>query len=123
MEEIIDVAKSGYSLRELFGQALVKYGADFDFFVTDADVAGGTGTYHFRDKYSDRFYQIGIAEQSLIGVSAGLAMASNKPVVATTFAMFAQRAFEIFNLSVAYNNANVKLVLSHIQVYLLLVYQ
>ena len=101
------------SLREAFGKALVDLAPKYKFLVTDADVAGGTGTHHFREKFIDRFYQIGIAEQSLMCVSAGLNIATEMPVFATTFATFAMRGWEQARLSIAYPKRNVKIVASH----------
>jgi len=101
------------SLRNAFGQALVALAPKYEFLVTDADVAGGTGTHHFRDKFPDRFYQCGIAEQSLMCISAGLSIATEMPVFATTFATFAMRGWEQARLSIAYPERNVKIVASH----------
>jgi len=101
------------SLRETFGRTLVSLAPIYDFLVTDADVAGGTGTHHFREKFPDRFYQCGIAEQSLMCVSAGLNIATDMPVFATAFATFAMRAWEQARLSIAYPKRNVKIVASH----------
>jgi len=59
-------------LREGFGKALVTLAARYpDFVVFDADVAGGTGTHHFRKAYPHRFFQMGIAEQNMMAVAAG----------------------------------------------------
>ena len=113
--EIIDVT-TGRSLRNLFGEALIELAPKYDFKVFDADVSGGVGTAKFRDLYPDRFIQCGIAEQAMVGAAAGYAMTANIPVFATTFAVFGARAWEIFRLSAGYNEANVKLVLSHVGV-------
>lgn len=112
----IDVAKNQPSLREAFGLALVELAPDYEFTVVDSDVAGGTGTYRFRDAYPDRFIQTGISEQAACGISAGIALADGRPVFWTTFAAFGLRAFEIFRLSVAYNQAPVIAVFSHLGV-------
>jgi len=101
------------SLREVFGKTLVDLALKYEFLVTDADVAGGTGVHHFRDKLPDRFYQCGIAEQSLMCISAGLNIATDMPVFATTFATFAMRGWEQARLSIAYPERNVKIVASH----------
>lgn len=101
------------SLRAAFGQALVELAETKQFYVTDCDVAGGTCTNLFRDKYPQRFVQCGISEQAAACLSAGLTMASGKPVFFTTFAAFMMRAFEQIVLSICYNKANVKLFASH----------
>lgn len=109
-----DIAKGGNSLREAFGKALVELAPEHEFYVFDADVAGGTGVYHFRDAYPDRFVQCGIAEQAMVAAAAGATQTLGCPVFATTFATFGARAWEIFRLSVAYNDWPVILALSHL---------
>jgi len=107
------IGMAGDSLREAFGKALVALADRYpDFVVLDADIAGGTGTHHFRDQRADRFYQCGIAEQNMMAVAAGIA-AQGVPVFATTFAVFCLRAIEQIRLSVAYARRNVKIVASH----------
>lgn len=101
------------SLREAFGKALVKLAEKQEFYLVDCDVAGGTGTHHFRDAYPDRFIQVGIAEQNGACIAAGLNATTNLPVFFTTFAIFAMRAWEQIRLSIAYSNRNVKIVASH----------
>ena len=101
------------ALRTEFGDALVKLGErDGRLIVLDADVAGGTGTAKFREKFSDRFIQVGIAEQNLIGVAAGLASEGWKPVVAT-FSAFLLRAVDQIRISLAYAGRAVTIVSSH----------
>ena len=80
--------------------------------LLDGDLAGGTGAHHFLKKYPERFVQCGIAEQNMISVSAGMASIGLIPF-ATTFAVFALRAFEQARLSISYTNLNVKIVASH----------
>jgi transketolase len=107
------IGSSGDSLREAFGKALVRLADRYPRFVVfDADVAGGTGTHHFRTAYPDRFFQVGIAEQNMMAMAGGLASTGFVPFV-TTFAVFCLRAFEQARLSVAYPRRNVKIVASH----------
>ena len=80
--------------------------------VLDADVAGGTGTYHFQKIYPDRFFQFGIAEQNMMAAAAGMASCDLIPFV-TTFSVFSLRAIEQARLSIAYSKRNVKIVASH----------
>ncbi|WP_025209159.1 transketolase family protein [Hippea sp. KM1] len=102
------------SLREAFGKYLLELARNRDdFFVLDADVAGGTFTHWFRDKYPERFVECGIAEQNMFGVAAGLSTLGIIPIV-TTYAVFASmRAIEQARNSIAYPNFNVKIVASH----------
>ncbi|MFQ5650707.1 MAG: transketolase family protein [bacterium] len=103
----------GDSLREAFGKALVKLAPEYEHFVVlDADIAGGTGTHHFRQAYPDRFYQAGIAEQNMMAMAGGMAATGLVPFV-TTFAVFMLRAIEQARLTIAYPRMNVKIVASH----------
>lgn len=107
------IGTSGDTLREAFGRSLSQLGASRqDFVVFDADVAGGTGTHHFRKSHPKRFFQFGIAEQNMMAAAAGFA-ATGFPVFVTTFAVFTLRAFEQARLSIAYPRRNVKIVASH----------
>lgn len=107
------VGTTGETLREAFGRALTSAAASYpSLVVLDADVAGGTGTHHFRRVHPDRFLQFGIAEQNMVGVAAGLSLAGCLPV-ATTFAVFALRTIEQVRQSIAYPRLNVKLAASH----------
>jgi transketolase len=107
------IGSSGDSLREAFGKTLVRLADRYpDFVVFDADVAGGTGTHHFRSAHPDRFVQVGIAEQNMMAMAAGVASTGLVPFV-TTFAVFCLRALEQARLSVAYARRNVKIVASH----------
>jgi len=107
------IGTSGETLREAFGRALTGAAARYpSLIVLDADVAGGTGTHHFRRAHPERFLQLGIAEQNMVGVAAGLALAGCLPV-ASTFAVFALRTIEQVRQSIAYPRLNVKLAASH----------
>ena len=76
----------------------------------DADVSRRTLTRHFRDRFPDRFWDLGVAEQNLMGVTAGLA-ASGRIPVACAFAVFvSMRAVEPIRTSICYPRLNAKLV-------------
>lgn len=100
--------------REAYGQALVALGAKHsNIVVLDADLSKSTKTADFKAVYPDRFFNMGIAEQNLMGVAAGLAAAGKIPF-ASTFAMFAAgRAFEIIRNSICYPKLNVKICATH----------
>jgi len=103
------------NMRDAFGKALVELAAvRDDFVVLDADVAGGTGTYHFREAYPERFIQCAIAEQNMFSMAAGLAESGIIPIV-TCYAVFASmRALEQARNSIAYPDFNVKIAASHL---------
>lgn len=100
--------------RDGYGDALAELGAEnASVVVLDADLSGSTKTNVFKKKFPDRFFNLGVAEQNLVGHAAGMALTGLIPF-ASSFAMFlAGRAWEIVRNSVVYPNLNVKLVASH----------
>ena len=100
--------------REAYGKALVKLGKiNDDVVVLDADLSKSTKTNDFYKAYPDRFFNMGIAEQNLVGAACGFA-ATGKIPFASTFAMFATgRAFEIIRNSACYPKLNVKICATH----------
>lgn len=104
----------GKATREAYGDALRDAGAEFkDIVVLDADLSKSTKTNVFAKAYPERFFNVGIAEQNLMGTAAGLAAAGKIPF-ASTFAMFAAgRAFEQVRNSICYPRLNVKIAATH----------
>jgi len=100
--------------RNYYGKALADLALkDPKVVVLDADLADSTKTAEFKKVAPERFIEIGIAEQNMIGVAAGLA-ASGKTVFASTFGVFASgRCWEQIRLAVAYPKLNVKIVATH----------
>ncbi len=100
--------------RESYGEALLALGKkNKKIVVLDADLAEATGTKKFKEAYPKRFFDMGIAEQDLMGTSAGFAIAGKIPF-ASTFAIFASgRAYEQIRNSIAYPKLNVKIVATH----------
>jgi transketolase len=100
--------------REAYGEALKDLGtANPNVVVLDADLSKSTKTSIFAKAYPERFFNMGIAEQNLIGTAAGLAAAGKIPF-ASTFAIFATgRAYEQIRNSIAYPKLNVKIAASH----------
>jgi transketolase len=102
--------------RAAFGEALLELGAKDPRIVTlDADLSKSTMTVAFAKKYPERGFNLGIAESTMIGVGAGLALTGKIPFVAS-FACFLVGRFETIRISVAYTAANVKLVGTHVGV-------
>ena len=102
------------STRVEYGKTLAKLGEEYpNIAVLDADLSGSTQTKHFAQVFKDRFFNMGIAEQDLMGTAAGFALGGKIPF-ASTFAMFATgRAWEQIRQTIAYGNLNVKIVASH----------
>lgn len=104
----------GKATREAYGNALAAVGAkNKNIVVLDADLSKSTKTNVFKEQFPDRFFNVGIAEQNLISVGAGLAAADKIPFV-SSFAMFATgRAFEQIRNAVCYPKLNVKVCATH----------
>ncbi|MDJ0626260.1 MAG: transketolase family protein [Candidatus Caenarcaniphilales bacterium] len=100
--------------RVAYGEALVELGSkNSDIVVLDADLSGSTNTKKFAQKFPERFFNMGIAEQNMVSTAAGLALTGKIPF-ASSFAMFATgRAWEQVRNSVAHNDLNVKIAATH----------
>jgi transketolase len=116
----VELKKGSYKLgdmaatREAYGKALLEIGdIDKDVVVLDADLSGSTQTKHFAKAFPERFFNMGIAENNMMGVAAGLARAGKKPF-ASSFAMFAAgRAWEFVRNSIAHNHLVVRVCATH----------
>ena len=104
----------GKATREAYGEALKEIGGKNEqIVVLVADLSKSTKTNVFAKAYPQRFFNVGIAEQNLVGTAAGLAASGKIPFV-STFAMFAAgRAFEQIRNSVCYPKLNVKVAATH----------
>ena len=100
--------------RQSYGEELAKLGEENEnIVVLDADLSTATKTELFAEKFPDRFIDVGIAEQNLMGISAGLSTFGKIPY-ASTFAVFAAgRAYEQIRNSIAYPKLNVKICATH----------
>lgn len=98
--------------RESFGKALVEI-EDEDIVVLDADLSSSTKTDMFKEKYPNRFFELGISEADMIGTAAGMATCGKKPFVATFAAFATGRVYDQIRCSIAYPNLNVKIIGTH----------
>ncbi len=100
--------------RDAYGDALAALGKKRnDVVALDADLSGSKKTSKFAKAFPERFFNVGIAEQDMMGTAAGLAIGGKIPF-ASTFAVFATgRAWEQIRQSICYPNLNVKIVASH----------
>ncbi len=99
------------SMRIAYGKALVELGeARSDVVVLSADVSNSDHSYMFAEKYPDRFFNVGIAEQSLVDVAVGFAYTGLVPFANTFAFLFATRALEMVRTHLCYGKANVKLM-------------
>lgn len=100
--------------RQSYGEALVELGKENEkVVVLDADLSTATKTALFAKEFPSRFFDMGIAEQDMMGTSAGFATCGKIPY-ASTFAVFAAgRAYDQIRNSIAYPNLNVKICATH----------
>jgi transketolase len=102
--------------RAAFGEALLELGGRDERIVTlDADLSKSTMTARFAKTFPGRAFNVGIAESTMIGMAAGLALAGKVPF-ACSFACFLAGRFETIRMSVAYTRAPVRLVGTHVGV-------
>lgn len=98
------------AMREAFGQALVELGRrNPDVVVLDADLAPATKTIYFAQAFPDRFIQVGIAEQNMVGIAAGLATLGFIPFTSTFACFAAKRDTDQIRIMVAQPRLNVKI--------------
>ena len=96
--------------RHGFGEGLVVLGERYDnVVVLGGDITGSVLTSMFKDKFPDRFFSIGIAEQNATTIAAGLALSEKIPFFASYGAFCALRNADQLRISVCYNEANVKI--------------
>lgn len=111
---MLSKTKEVKSTRAAFGEALVELGTQNPNIVAlDADLSCSTQTKMFGDKFPDRFFNMGISEQDMMGTAVGLATCGKIPFVAT-FAMFAAgRAWDQVRNGICYPRFNVKIIGTH----------
>jgi len=100
--------------RKGFADALIELGNENpDVIVLGGDVSGSVRVDQFRDAFPDRFFSVGVAEQDMMGVAAGLAVVGKIPI-ASAYGEFATgRPFDQIRQSLAYSQMNVKICASH----------
>jgi len=106
--------KKPKATRDAYGETLLELGKKrSDIVVLDSDLSGSTKTNKFAKAFPERFFNLGVSEQDMVGTAAGLALTGKIPF-ASTFAVFETgRAFDQIRLVVCYSNTNVKLVATH----------
>ena len=97
--------------REGYARALIELGQQHDdVFVLDADCAKSNYTNRFRDKFPDRFFNMGIAECDIVGTAAGMAALGKVPFANAYANFLTGRGYDQVRISVAYSGRNVKIV-------------
>jgi len=101
------------SLRKELGKVLVELGKEYkNLVVITGDLGKSTGVSAF-EAFPERYFNLGISEQDMIGTAAGLASAGKIPVVSTYAIFLAGRAWEQIRNSVARDDLNVKMIATH----------
>jgi len=103
---------SGGASRDGYGKALLRLSDDPRVVVLEADLGKSTKSCHFREKFPERTISMGIAEQNMMLVAAGMA-SSGKVPFASTFAIFTERAFEQVRNGIARPGLKVHICGSH----------
>lgn len=114
MSKLVETRDEKVKIRDAYGEVLPELGEeDEDIVVLTADLAGSTRTKYFGQEHPDRFFNLGITEANMMGMSAGLAMEGKKPF-ASTFAVFATgKPWEQIRQTIAYQSAPVRIVATH----------
>jgi transketolase len=99
--------------RNGYGDALVELGRSKKIMVLCADLTGSTRVDKFAKKYPKQFVEIGVAEQNLVTVAAGLAAVGKVPFVSSYAAFCPGRCWEQIRTTICYNNVNVKVIGAH----------
>jgi transketolase len=109
-----DFAGQAVSTRDAYGAALLELGkSNKNIVVLDADLSGSTKTKGFSKAFPERFFNMGISEQDMIGTAGGLSLTGKVPF-ASTFAVFETgRAWEQIRQTLCYSHLNVKLAATH----------
>lgn len=100
--------------RDAFGETLVELGKENrKIVVLSGDLEDATRAEYFKKEFPDRFFNLGIAEQDILGTAVGLSLDGLIPF-ACSFAVFlTNRAYGILRISICYNKRNVKIIGSH----------
>lgn len=113
-ESEVTFAGQAVATRDAYGVALVELGKrNNNIVVLDADLSGSTKTAKFAKEFPERFFNMGISEQDMVGTAGGLSLTGKIPF-ASTFAVFeAGRAWDQIRQTICYSHLNVKLVATH----------
>lgn len=112
--KIFDADVEQLPIRNGYGDGLVLAGeADKNVVVLCADLMESTRSEAFAKKFPERFFEIGVAEQNLVTVAAGLGVSGKIPFISSYATFSPGRNWEQIRTTVAYNNSNVKIAGAH----------
>ena len=102
------------ALRDGFGQALLELGRkNPNVVVLTADLAESTRAHWFAEEFPERFFELGVAEQNMMGIAAGMALSGKIPFVCSFAAFNPGRNWDQLRVGVCYSKANVKVIGGH----------
>lgn len=114
LNDVLDSEIKQSPIRAGFGEGLVEAGArDNNVVALSADLVASTKMDEFAKAYPDRYIEIGVAEQNLVTVAAGMALAGKVPFVSSYAAFSPGRNWEQIRTTICLNESNVKIVGSH----------
>jgi transketolase len=100
--------------RNGFGRGLMKVGElDDQVVVLSADLTESTRVLDFKNKFPERFVEVGVAEQNMAGVAAGMALEGKIPFMASYAVFSPGRNWDQVRVSICYSKTNVKIVGAH----------
>lgn len=100
--------------RDAFGEVLLALGEEDERIVSmSADLQDSTKAIHFQKKFPERFVNVGIAEQDLVGIAAGYALEGYIPFISSFASFLSTRPYDMIRMLACYNNLNIKIVATH----------
>ncbi len=113
-EDIFSPSIEKVATRNGYGDALMELGSTYpQVVVLSADLAESMRVHEFQHSYPQRFVEVGVAEQNMMGIAAGLALSGKIPFV-SSYAVFSPgRNWDQLRVSVCYSKANVKVIGGH----------
>ncbi|HYM65643.1 MAG TPA: transketolase C-terminal domain-containing protein [Candidatus Sulfotelmatobacter sp.] len=113
-EKIFDTAIEQKATRDGFGEALVELGEkNPNVVVLTADLSESTRTDGFEKKFPERFFEVGVAEQNMAAIAAGLATAGKTAFISSYATFSPGKNWETIRTTIVYNNADVKIAGHH----------
>lgn len=109
----LDFQRQKEATRQGYGDALVELGKNKQIMVLCADLTDSTKVNRFAEKYPQQYVEVGVAEQNLVTVAAGLAAVGKIPFVSSYAAFCPGRCWEQIRTTICYNNRNVKIIGAH----------
>jgi len=111
--KVFDTSPQEEALRDGYGKGLLEMGSEKNVVVLSADLEESTRTHWFAKMYPDRFFEVGVAEQNMATIAAGLGISGKIPFI-NSYATFSPgRNWEQIRTTIAYNDSNVKIAGHH----------